>query len=109
MHPGAVGGVERNQARAQQRFALLRLWHRAVDELEMLRSKLSARLLHQQDLAIDGGVHGALLLDVLIQPVHCKIREILASHSNYSALQGREEFLPRRRRDSNFFLYGRSN
>src|SRR5882757_6483595 len=60
MHPGAVGGVERNVARAHQRLAVLRLGNRGIGHLEMFGSELAARLFDQQDLAIDGGVHGVL-------------------------------------------------
>ena len=60
MHPGAVGGVERNVARAHQRLAVLRLGNRGVGHLEMFGPELAARLFDQQDLAIDGGVHGVL-------------------------------------------------
>jgi hypothetical protein len=53
VHPGAVGGVERDQPRAHQRFAVLRLRHGAIGELEMFGTEFSARLFHQQDLTID--------------------------------------------------------
>jgi hypothetical protein len=76
VHPGAVGGVQRDQPRAQQRLAVLRLGHGAVDQLEMSGRELSARLLHQQDLAIDGGIHAVLPWMCPMQSVPCKSGKI---------------------------------
>src|SRR6516162_7640880 len=64
MHPGAVGGIERDEARAQQSFAVIRFRDRRAGQLEMFRSELSAWLFDQQDLAIDSRVHG-------VPPVTC--------------------------------------
>ena len=66
MHPGAVGGVERDVARAHQHLAVLRLGHLAVGQLEMLGPEFSGRLFDQQDLAIDDVVHGVSPLDVIV-------------------------------------------
>src|SRR5215212_6415503 len=52
MHPGAVGGIQRNIAHAQQRLAVLWLRHGSLRQLEMLRAELSGGLLDQQDLTV---------------------------------------------------------
>ncbi|MHC2531184.1 hypothetical protein ACVJMY_000753 [Bradyrhizobium diazoefficiens] len=61
MHPGAVGGVERDVTHAQQSLAVLRLRHRAVDHLEMFRAELAAGFFDQKNLAIDAAAHGVSL------------------------------------------------
>jgi hypothetical protein len=58
MHPRAVRRIERDVAHAHQRLTVLWRRDRALDHLEMLGSKLAARLLDQEDLAIDGRAHG---------------------------------------------------
>ena len=58
VHPGPVGGIERDVARPHQRLAIPRLGHGRLRHLEMLRPQFAGRLLHQKDLAIDGVVHG---------------------------------------------------
>ena len=58
MHPGAVGGIERDIARPQQRLAVFRLRDGGLGHLEMLRPQFPGRLLDQQNLTIDGVVHG---------------------------------------------------
>src|ERR1700733_6945238 len=58
VHPGAVGGVQRNVAHPQQRLAVLWLRDGGFGHFEVLRTKLAGRLLDQQNLTIDGVVHG---------------------------------------------------
>ncbi|MGY3121781.1 hypothetical protein ACVWXQ_005718 [Bradyrhizobium sp. S3.14.4] len=58
MHPGAVGGVERDVTHLQQGLAVLRLRHRTLDHLEVLGTELAAGLFDQKNLAIDAAAHG---------------------------------------------------
>ena len=66
MHPRPVGGIERDIACLHQHLAVLRLGHFPVDHLEVLRPELAGRLFHEQDLAIDGVVHGVSPLGVIV-------------------------------------------
>src|SRR5205807_1097022 len=58
MHPGAVGGIERNIMHAKQRFAVLWFRNGRACDSEMLGAELAGRLLHQQHLSIDTRAHG---------------------------------------------------
>jgi hypothetical protein len=60
VHPGPVGGVERDITRSNQHLAVLRRGHRAIDHLEMFRPELAGRFLDQQNLTIDGVAHDVL-------------------------------------------------
>jgi hypothetical protein len=58
VHPGPVGGIERNITHPQQGFAVPGVWNASLGHLEMLRSQFPGRLVHQQNLAIDTIAHG---------------------------------------------------
>jgi len=58
MHPGPVGGVQRNIAHPQQGFAVPGLRNRRLRHLEVFGPEFPGRFLDQQDLAIDAVIHG---------------------------------------------------
>jgi len=57
VHPGPVGGIQRDITCPHQYLAIPRLRHGAFDHPEMLRPQFPGRLLDQQDLAVDGVAH----------------------------------------------------
>ena len=57
MHPGAVGGIERNVADPQQRFAVPGFGYRGIGQFEMLRPEFAGGFFDQKDLAVGGAGH----------------------------------------------------
>jgi hypothetical protein len=87
MHPGAIGGIERDVADAQQCLAMPRFGNRGIGQLEMLRPEFPGRLLDQQDLAIDARAHDDPPLAMIDATdaqesctcIHCALRATLTA------------------------------
>jgi hypothetical protein len=69
MHPCAIGGVQRDQSHAQERFAVLGRRDRAFNQTEVLGPELAHWLLDQQYLTIDAPGH-AFVLPLICAPIY---------------------------------------
>ena len=57
MHPGAVGGIERNVTDPQQRLAVPGFGNRGLGQLEMFRPEFARGFFNQKDLPVGGAGH----------------------------------------------------